>query len=98
MKNPTRQVFLCGTADAFLVLLITFGCAAYCDGTSPLRLIMEKRHIFLTVIAPVSLLVGWRGGVHASRLISGKRGWFQPALEGFDWGFLFLPVGHASVS
>ena len=95
MKNTTSQALLCGTADALFVLLITFGSAAYYDGTSPLRLITEKWHILFTIIVPVSLMVGWRGGAHASRLISGNRSWFQPALEGFGWGFLFLPVCHA---
>lgn len=88
---PDRKVFLCGTIDTLLVVMITFAIAAY-EGLTPLGLFAEKGRFLLTFVMPISVLVGWRGGAHASRLVGGQRSWFRPALEGFAWGFLVIPV------
>jgi len=50
--------------------------------------------LFIAVI--IALIAGWRSHSDMRKLLSGKRSWRRPAIEGFMFGFLPLPISHAT--
>jgi hypothetical protein len=75
-----------------LTILLVFMLSS---GKTPHELITRYSWaLFIAVV--IALITGWRSYADMRRLLSGKRSWKRPAVEGFMFGFLPVPIFHAT--
>lgn len=91
MSARGRQ-FICGAIDAAIPFAVLFLFYAFSEGLGPHRVLSEKNSIVMLFAFPLALLMAWRGSVDAKRLMTGDAAWKPRIIEGFCWGFFFLPI------